>query len=701
MNDNTRKSDDSHIRKYGTRIDGLDRLLYGGIDLQTPLTVVAVTGNDETERSLLGLQILYGVGQSLYKVLQNSPDTQKKDLHIHHMSSDSNGKRAEKHLLNVIISSNVRQLMEMYVSTPAHERDRITNVMSSIFFEDNIEIGNPAFDEIANNRLVNMVKERTDYLLGKEVLYYSNRTCGIHLRSAKGCQDLDADSDEENLLFRRRFKTIKEYFEEKDLTEKILKYNKYFPAPFINVDFEELPGCNDLTEILPPHTNGESIVAINLTEKDSMQISEYERIIYNLKKEDNVRLLLLILPDQNTLPDHLVDMRIEMKNVWNDTYLYKYIGIEKSRIQNRVLGLHQYKQKDYGIEVYPSVHTYYEQRRYLQRALIFTHSDVITETYQQYIDEKRNRPNEKTGYKDYIDNKKKQAQDKYLALYPKYDQGMSSVDVLDRIMLSQKDLYKDSSRNVLDEPLFYLGCVTAVIGEPNSYKRFLTFGSIFSSSQNKEHTLVLLMNKDYTAIRRQLFCPARAERKDDDMMCMKCYGYIHFMNMSMGNVKPEEFIYYLNRQLDTCYDDGKKIKRVVLDDLQIVDFCFPELSKQDNMFLPTLVSVCKERGIWLYVMCDKDSKSVGALRALSDNVICTDKGKDGQLIVHIERYVGYHNTPSMIRSCYVKKAKHLFECYEKINDDDESVRYFELNNQQIISKSEPTLRQYWNSNQDL
>src|SRR5699024_10794541 len=52
------------------------------------------------------------------------------------------------------------------------------------------------------------------------------------------------------------------------------------------------------------------------------------------------------------------------------------------------------------------------------------------------------------------------------------------------------------------------GGTTAIIGEANTYKRFLTFGSAFSSASRKEHTLFLLLNKNDKSVRRKLQCPA-------------------------------------------------------------------------------------------------------------------------------------------------------------------------------------------------
>ena len=285
----------------------------------------------------------------------------------------------------------------------------------------------------------------------------------------------------------------------------------------------------------------------------------------------------------------------------------------------------------------------------------------------------------------YIAGRQKTEEQYVEALFANYDIGYSSVDVLEAILIPRK-----STRHVLD----YQGSVTAIIGDSNNYKRFLTFGGIFSSSLDKDHTLIILLNKDAATIRRRLSCPARSKRGPDCKDCQNCYKYIHFMDICMGNITADEFIYYLELQLGTPFDDGGSIKRVVIDDLQIVDFCFPFL-KNSMMFLSALVSICREKGIQLFILCDKSASKVAELRAVSDNIICTGRNKQGRLQLYIERYIGFTNTPSKIYCGIVNNAKNLFECYYKVDEKKEKKTYFKLNSMQIDDDKVSSMKDYW------
>ena len=56
---------ESEVRRIPTKINGLDRLLYGGLDfMKKPFTIV-IRGGAGTESTLFGLQMLYGIALSL------------------------------------------------------------------------------------------------------------------------------------------------------------------------------------------------------------------------------------------------------------------------------------------------------------------------------------------------------------------------------------------------------------------------------------------------------------------------------------------------------------------------------------------------------------------------------------------------------------------------------------------------------------
>lgn len=57
--------------------------------------------------------------------------------------------------------------------------------------------------------------------------------------------------------------------------------------------------------------------------------------------------------------------------------------------------------------------------------------------------------------------------------------------------------------------------------------------------------------------------------------CSKCYENIHFFGVRMGCITANELFAVMKDLLETPFPDGKRFKRVVIDDLQKVDFSFP------------------------------------------------------------------------------------------------------------------------------
>jgi hypothetical protein len=166
------------------------------------------------------------------------------------------------------------------------------------------------------------------------------------------------------------------------------------------------------------------------------------------------------------------------------------------------------------------------------------------------------------------------------------------------------------------------------------------------------------------------------------------------MGINMGNITPEELIYYLKKQIEIKYSDGKRIKRVVIDDLQIVDYCYPYLLNS-NLFLSALISICKNKGVYSYILCDRAGKKTGELRAVADNIICTRRDKRGKLQVCIERFIGFHNTPSKIYCGIVDKVKNLFECYYKIEKNGQKQWSYRLNSLDIEDDAVSSMSAFW------
>lgn len=676
------------LRKIPTHISGLDKLLYDGVEMSADPTVIAIQGDDITDRSLLGFQMLYGMGQSIVKITKNL-----EKYNLFYFSSLQETEYLNDMFLDTVIATSIGQLTQNYLSGKLGQL--LSNQFASTFF-DLSKVLCRAYDKNIYEKLPLLdIASKADFLLCKEIMYYNSRTNSLHFNDVK-----NKKTNEKNILFNRKKGLFHDFFTGDNIKQKMYAFRELLGLPLIDARIESIRCCDDFKkELLEKNVDAKALVALEISNNQlDEQSKEVYTLIENLKQNKHVQLIVLICSDTISLPENMADIYIKMKEKINDGYLLKFLSITRNRRQQSAMGWHQYKRRDTGIEVYPSLHTLLSTRRYLQRALVYTHSDVINDTYQQFLNNCRT-SDYGSIYEMYIKNSHKKAEDYVQALFNRQKISYNSIDILERILLSDGGRRFESfeDRELSLKKLYnYRGGVTAIIGEANTYKRFLVFGSLFSSSLYQEHTLILLMNKDDEITKRKLICPAMAKRGGKCEECPKCYTYIHFMNICMGMITPSEFLYYLEKQIKVTFSDGKQIKRIVIDDLQMMEYCFPWLAN-DGLFLSALVSLCNEYQISVYMMCDKNCSSVGPIRALAENVICTGRDNNGDLMLYIERYAGYQNTPSKIYCGRIKNTRDLFQCYKKRNDNDMDVSLYSLNSLQIEDKEVASMDSYWKS----
>lgn len=663
------------LNKVSTGISGLDKLLFDGLVIPDSPMLIVIRGNDDTERTLLGLQLFYGLAQFMETVSNKSSRPQ-------FWSNFLTKEYLDDLLLDILIAQAIRKMTEKDVSgEPAFP---IGNTVTGFFFDTANMY--PSVEDAYKNLPMQELRDNLDKLVCKEAIYYNNRTNALHFRTQT------SQSDIRNLMFKRRYDSLEKYFRTKGQQSE--KDPQATVDKLKNALQMELP----VVKMAEPKNNcqgtGLFLEGIDLATSKG---GEIKNIISNLLKRDT-RIKILIVDKNAEIPDCKADMVIDMENRMVSGYLLQYLRISKSRHQNTALGWHQYKRRDYGMEVYPSLHIYFQQRRYLQRALVYTHSDVITETFQQYLD-KRKQENRTANFIDYQENSKEVSDAYFKALCNSSYTVSPPIDVFENIFFgpSQRENSSAGSRHELEDgetDLKYgkYGSVTAIIGESNTYKRFLTYGSSFSSAIKGEHTLILMLNKEDSVVRSRLSCPAR-RKKGDFCECRKCYGFLHFMNIHMGYITPDEFLYFLEQQIKVKYLGGKSIKRIILDDLQIVDFCFP-LLLSDPLFLSAIFSLCRENGIMLHVMCDKGSSLVENLRAQADNTICTERDEKGRLRMYVERFGGYACSPSKIYCGRIEDITSLFECYEE-RPSGRAERKFKLNGDVVSDSSVVSMGDFW------
>ena len=659
------------LPKLPTGIRGLDKVLYGGIDAnvlkvlqiggnnipRTPLVIVIKGSEDDNDKSMLAMQMLYGIAQSVENI--------KADYQ--HINSDWNKPvmystyyqthKLDDMFLDYFISSSLQEILRKKAS-----KDANVNLSSNIFTNLLFDSSNILCQGISTNANIpyTAVANTTDAMIGDGIIYYNRRTNSLHVKA-----DLTADDNKYNQVYLRKFDSINEYrqmYSNKQQDTLFYKYTGLHFLPFSMI------GNLTYSQLTTSIANPKELIAVDLSAYKDLAVTKINGLLNLLH---DAKIVILVVDSTAEIPENRVNMMIELSQKVDNMFVLKYLQITKSDSQDFAPGLHQYKKRDYGIEVYPRKELYLYERRYLQRALVYTHADAVTETYQQYMrQQKYYQGDDAVSYDDYKEELKKNKP--FFSLYPQNYMQQMSIDLLNKILIPVNPLRQQNKKSkekddLMAEEYMYgnAGFVTAVVGKANTYKRFLTFGGIFGSACSKDHTLIVMMNKEESVTRRRLICPAKPWKVDKVDYCRECYGYIHFMNICMGNITPEEFLYYLEKQIEVPYDyeSKKRIRRIVIDDLQILDFCFPRLEK-NGLFLAALAELCRVHDIILYFLCDTASELLPTLRALADNVIFTKKDESGHPLIFVEKFAGYTNTPSKMYCGKVKNVNKLFRCVE-------------------------------------
>ena len=670
------------LPKLPTGICGLDKVLYGGIDVnvlkalhiggnnipRTPL-VIAINGSeDDYDKSVLAMQMLYGIAQSVEKIKADYQHINNGWNQPVMYSTYYQTHKLDDMFLDYFISSSLQEILRKKAS-----KDANVNLSSNIFTNLLFDSSNILCQGISTNANIpyTAVANKTDAMIGDGIIYYNRRTNSLHVKA-----DLTADDNKYNQVYLRQFDSINEYSQRYSNKQQDALFYKYTGVHFLPFS---MIGNLTYSQLTTSIANPKELIAVDLSAYKDLAVTKINGLLNLLH---DAKIVILVVDSTAEIPENRVNMMIELSQKVDHKFVLKYLQITKSDSQDFAPGLHQYKKRDYGIEVYPRKELYLYERRYLQRALVYTHADALTETYQQYMKlQKYYIDTPTTTYEDYEADIASEENKPFYAIYPKNYMEQMSIDLLNRVFIPINPLRnllhksKNETEFIENEYMYgNAGFVTAVIGKANTYKRFLTFGGIFGSACAEDHTLIIMMNKEEMVTRRRLACPARPLCGDRDKACRSCYHYIHFMNICMGNITPEEFLYYLERQIEVTYDGDQKkhIRRIVIDDLQILDFCFPRLN--DGLFLAALAELCREHDIILYILCDISGKMLPPLRALADNVIITQKDKkDGHPLIFVEKFAGYTNTPSKMYCGKVKNMNKLFRCVEK-----DGINSFEL-----------------------
>ncbi len=715
-----------NINKLSTGIEGLDTLFHGGIQLtnfnhdntQRGL-IIALKGTKGCNKTLLAMQLMHGISCALNKITTKFISLNKSTADLSDMYYD------------MFISKLINTLCVYYLENKLGQEhiNKVDNLIKCFFCKTE------KIDLNENTPLIHRIAKRA--------VYYNTRTNRLHYRRTNNNNDIRIGDDSDNVLYTRNpnmESTIKNFREQviqltndakesKEAKELINILKKKYIDIIPSVTYQEsdktaIVQIQEIIKDLSKTTNTFSCLVIDgfskLTSKElsSLPYTQMEKL---LKKSANVS--ILVFDDRNEVginSDIVIDMR--RTEAHDEEYVYYELQISKSVFQSAAFGWHQYKKRDTGIDVFPSIHMLLSKRNYLPYQILTMQNNILQETYEEYL--------ETIEYKNFISN---EHITKYTTEDSEYYKNEEERNLKLLANLANADLATKTTsdslifdfRNIIFGNVLYHSesntnysntvhgwedhlYSTAIIGNPNSHKRQLAIAGAFHAAKQQEHTIFVLFDKNVADMRRRMRCPMLKDikkycKKDNSNClncndisnyqcpinnCYSCYKYIHFFQIRMGCISAEEFFDALLKQINYFSDhpSTKKTCHIVIDDLQKIDYSFPFL-KKTPLFLSALVTLCRQNYAELKIICDKRANLVGELCSLSDNVICIYKNEDdiNNLTIYMERnFGGIHS--SGLAKYTISNINKLF-----IHSDN----CFDINKQIISANEIGSMKEYW------
>lgn len=691
----------SSVEKISTGIQGLDKVLLGGLQLPVINSeenvspngkgiIIVLKGNRGTDKTLFAMQIMHGIAKSL-RHLEVQPNTPI------FYSLDKTEDQMNDMLLDFIIAQCIRKMIK--VGHSSQDKKWAGSLFADTMFDTSkIYAGTdktenpPTFPE--------NLKTKIDYYISEGLVYYNIRTNSLHFRTARPVDSMA------NILFLRKHNKIDDYQE----------CAKRFPAngedDFKNDFFKVLfnPHIQGAKEQEYRYTTTSSHVFSKILSDIQQKVEEREKekqmpssciVIDGLTKvndsdlrnfdfspfENTLRksalVSIIVIDDLDEKLKISADILIEMGRMENEQVNYTSHGLRicKSVFQMSAYGWHQYKKRDYGIEVYPSAHLLLQQKRYLQQSVIYTRKGLLDEHYLRYVSTRE------------ADNS---TEDGELMEYEEYNRKIMAEgnNTLRTLFLKQRTSQKVSFNTVLQDLLGYAEAKTcgkfiALLGKPNSFKFYLSAGSCFCAAKRGIHTLFITYDRIIDNLREYVKCPAwknenqlqclTSDESETGIIkenkpsciadctidcklkeCSKCYKKIHPFNINMGCISTDELLYFLDEQLSLCFEKetntNNKIGRIIIDDLQKIDYSFP-LLRCDGLFLSAIKNYCRRKNIDLIILCDKDAGLAQQLRSLADNVLCMKREGENTLSIFIEKYSGNIPPSKILKGSIQIKSK--------------------------------------------
>ena len=715
----------NYVNKLRTGISGLDNLFYNGIQLQPIMgqtdnvssdipneglskkksegIIIVVRGSRGIHKMQLAMQMFQGLTREIREQIKDNWSENPKFFSLN-KSNDN----LQDMYLDLLIGKEINKAVRESISG--------SNTWS------NQLLSNHLFRIIENYRdrtcaeswqyIPPHVLDHIDKYLCNRSIYYNSRTNALHFR-----REGEGD-DNNNILFERTNNELKEYANKEDWPKEMEEMKKDFFEVVFNEheksDNDEayyaetaLQKFHKILSVLENVKSEDAVTPCVLIDGFSLFSNEelltlpLNHLIKTLRKRSLVS--ILVFDDRCNNISYDADIVIDMRRNTDTAceYTFHELQISKSVFQPTVLGWHQYKLRPHGIEVFPSLHRVMQRRNYLSYIADNTTQSIMDESYEEYLRSVKKVYEKKDySYREYLDGLEDRKDWLLKEMYSRNIDNIKSgynppdiCNILDDVILGKAPEFhfkeQENKRWKCHKD------ITAIIGNPNSFKRVIANASIFDAARRGEHTLIILFDKEESDMCRQIVCPAFYheapgekyewmpcnDNKDSSARyqqsckscrdnyhcklkkeCSNCYKNIHFLGLRMGCLSADELFFILDDLLSLTIGSKQMFSHVVIDDLQKVDFSFPFL-KDTTLFLPALITLFRRHNVSAKILSDKVASLTTPLCSMADNVVCIKREEDDEnsMTMYIERN-STHLVPSQIYRYKIDSVPDIFRC---------------------------------------
>jgi len=411
-----------------------------------------------------------------------------------------------------------------------------------------------------------------------------------------------------NEIIRKEFKTDSEDVIYKEINDYVDDNTPSIIEEVFNVgivDKKSLSKSTDKAYSLSPAQNFLNIVnsiedeknilfpcvvldGLNILNDQEKRMINLNHVIKVLKKKAFFSVLIYDgIETENMFQEYLADMVIDLRGEEKQNaikYFLNDLQISKSRFQSTANGWHQYKIRDFGIQVFKSLHFHIHQNNYMDSRILQSYNPM---------------------------SKLKHSDDKQF-------------DESDRFNIER----------ILNNPT--PGSFTVLLGPRAAFKTKLSLSFLYGKNENAKDkdgdsllvslvdNLGVLQNSCSCQFEEAISHKKKCNNKEDcNHECHKCHDNFYIFHIRPGCITPDEFFYYLEQRIkdhSTRTNNGRKITRLVFWDLTQLEYRFP-LFLDNPMFLPGLVEFGKRNNIAMCIMGAGNSKLTLSASAIADNVV--------------------------------------------------------------------------------